>query len=69
MQDIAFTEKRVYLVLNFLDRLTLCLWTQRNCSIEDSNTILIIILTTHSLLSYLKYLPVLGGVMAQMDVY
>jgi hypothetical protein len=28
-----------------------------------------IILTTHSSLSYLKYLPVCGGVMAQMDIY
>lgn len=39
VQDIVFTEKRVYLVLNFLDRLTLCLWTQRNFSVDDSSII------------------------------
>lgn len=39
VQDIVFTERRVYLVLNFLDRFTLCLWTQRNCSVDDSSII------------------------------
>jgi len=68
VQDIVFTQKRVYLVLNFLDRLTLC-GPREIVVLKIPTPSLSIILTTHSLLSYLKYLQVLDGVMAQMDVY